>query len=314
MTPDQLLTFATIAEHGSISRAALALHLSQPAVSGQLRLLQDSFGEALYRRAGRGIELTDAGRQLATLARQFHHTWERSHRLRQALANLEHGRLALGASTTPASYVLPHLLAHFRRRHPGLEIQLVSGNTGDICRQLDQFDLAFIEGPVPADLAPDVAVRPWHRDELVVIVPPDHPLASGPGSAGNSAPLNLTQLAEWPLVLREPGSGVRQQVLQALHDAGIRPSIALELAGVEGVKEGVRAGLGIGFVSAMAMQRPDPDLITLRVAHPHSLERHLSVLIPHAEVASRAARRFTDACFDASAYNAPFAVRRAPAA
>ncbi len=310
MTPDQLLTFAAVAEHGSISRAALALHLSQPAVSGQLRLLQESFGEPLYRRAGRGIVLTEAGQQLAVLSRQFHHIWDRSRRLRLALANLEHGRLALGASTTPASYVLPHLLASFRREHPGLNIELVSGNTSDICRQLDQFDLAFIEGPLPTDLAPDVGVQPWHHDELVVIVPRNHPLARHQPQGK----LDLQRLAEWPLVLREPGSGVRQQVLQALQEAGVRPSIALELAGVEGVKEGVRAGLGVGFVSAMSMQRPDADLVSLYVGQPRPLDRHLNILIPHVEVASRAARRFLATCLDSTAYNASFAAHPAPAA
>lgn len=297
MTPDQLLTFATVATEANISRAAELLHLSQPAVSGQLRLLQESFGQPLYRRAGRGIELTAAGQQLAVLAKQLQQTYQRAVQLRAALADLQIGTIALGASTTPASYVLPHLLAEFRRQHSRINCALVTGNTTDICAHLARFDIAFIEGPVPADLPRHTHILPWHRDEIVAIVPPGHPLVALATQTDSAWPtLALKDLTPWPLVLRENGSGVRQQVLQALTEAEIEPNITIELAGVEGIKEGVRAGLGIGFVSAMSMQRPDPSLQALRIAHPKPLERHLTILIPHAEDISPLAQIFLSLC------------------
>ncbi|NEK55768.1 LysR family transcriptional regulator, partial [Rhizobium leguminosarum] len=109
MTPDQLITFAAVAEHRNISRAALALHLSQPAVSGQLRQLQDEFGEPLYLREGRGVRLTPAGEQLASYAARLRDTFRQAYAYRDALRGMEQGTLRIGASTTPASYLLPYL-------------------------------------------------------------------------------------------------------------------------------------------------------------------------------------------------------------
>ncbi|WP_154399559.1 LysR family transcriptional regulator, partial [Bordetella pertussis] len=110
MTPEQLLTFASVADAGNISRAAELLHLSQPAVSGQLRMLQDWFGEPLYRRSGHGIVLTAAGERLAEHARQLRQVYSQAGALRDAWRGLETGSLRLGASTTPASYLLPGLV------------------------------------------------------------------------------------------------------------------------------------------------------------------------------------------------------------
>ena len=122
MTPDQLITFAAVAEHRNISRASVALHLSQPAVSGQLRQLQDEFGEPLYLRDGRGVRLTPAGEQLASYAARLRDTWRQAHAYRDALRGMERGTLRIGASTTPASYLLPYLIAAFQRRYPDVTL------------------------------------------------------------------------------------------------------------------------------------------------------------------------------------------------
>src|SRR5690606_11762971 len=100
--------------------------------SGQLRLLHESFGQPLYRRKGRGIRLTTAGEQLASISRQLRQTYERARDLREAMADLQTGSLSIGASTTPASYLLPYVMADFRRRHPSVSVSLVSGNTTDV--------------------------------------------------------------------------------------------------------------------------------------------------------------------------------------
>src|SRR5690606_4298013 len=123
MTPDQLYTFAVVAAHGNISSAAKALHLSQPAVSGQLRLLRESFGEALYHREGRGIRLTPAGAELAVHAEQLRTLFEKA----RALGSAGGGTLRIGASTTPASFLLPYLVARFREDHPKVMIELRHG-------------------------------------------------------------------------------------------------------------------------------------------------------------------------------------------
>ncbi|MDM9559891.1 LysR family transcriptional regulator [Bordetella petrii] len=288
MTPDQLLTFAYVADTGNISRAAGLLHLSQPAVSGQLRLLQDWFGEPLYRRSGHGVALTAAGERLAEQARQLRQVYNQAHAAREAWRGLETGILRLGASTTPASYLLPALVADFRRRFPAVSLHLSDGNTRDIVERLPGLDLAFIEGEVPAGLPADTAVHRWQQDEVVAIVRADHPLAA-------KEQARLRDLADLPLVMREPGSGVRQLVERAFEAAALAPAVGLELAGVEGVKQAVRAGLGVGFVSRMSMQHEDGSLAVLRLA-PRPLTRTLSILVPHAKASARVAERFLQAC------------------
>ncbi|CAM3772321.1 LysR family transcriptional regulator [Bordetella sputigena] len=288
MTPEQLLTFAYVAEAGNISRAAELLHLSQPAVSGQLRALQEWFGEPLYRRSGHGIALTSAGERLVEHARQLRHAYAQARGVRDEWRGIASGSLRLGASTTPASYVLPALVAAFRARYPAVALQLSDGNTREIVQRLPQLDMAFIEGDIPAGLPADTAVYEWRADEVVAVVPADHDLAA-------RAVVGLADIAAYPLVMREQGSGVRGLVERAFQAEGLAPGVALELAGVEGVKQAVRAGLGIGFVSIMSMRHEDGALVALRVGT-GGLTRTLSILLPHASAPARAASLFLEMC------------------
>uniref|UniRef100_UPI0028A7D16C LysR family transcriptional regulator n=1 Tax=Pseudomonas sp. TaxID=306 RepID=UPI0028A7D16C len=208
MTPEQLITFATVAEHGNISHAAQALHLSQPAVSGQLRLLQDDFGEPLYQRAGRGVRLTAAGEQLLAHAQRLRETFRQAQALREAMRGLERGTLRIGASTTPASYLLPYLIADFHGQYPEVTVVTSHGNTTEILADLASVDIALIEGPAGHELPLGSEITPWHEDEIVAIVPRGHPLADTPEQT-------LAALGRYPLVLRENGSGVRQIVERA---------------------------------------------------------------------------------------------------
>ncbi len=292
MTPDQLLTFAVVAQHRNISRAATLLHLSQPAVSGQLRLLQESFGEALYHREGRGIELTPTGQQLAQYALRVQGSYGEAQAFRRALKGIEAGTLRLGASTTPASYMLPYLVAEFHGRHPGIRIEMLNGNTTEIMRGMTELDIAFIEGAVPTNLPTETGVHPWHRDDIVAIVPNTHPLAQ----LGTKS-VALEAIAAYPLIWREAGSGVRQVVEDAFAARKLEARIALELAGVEGVKEAVRAGMGIGFVSAMSMRHGDDILTSLSIRPAKLLSRHFSILVPNeAGGGSHASRAFLELC------------------
>ncbi|MFK4234667.1 LysR family transcriptional regulator [Pseudomonas guariconensis] len=289
MTPEQLITFATVAEHGNISHAAAALHLSQPAVSGQLKLLQEAFGEPLYQRAGRGVRLTAAGDQLLGHAQRLRETFLQAQALRDAMRGMERGTLRIGASTTPASYLLPYLIADFHARYPDIAITTTHGNTAEIVAALGELDIALIEGPPGQELPLGTSVTAWREDEIVAIVPSGHPLADG------AQVQTLQALGAYPLVLRESGSGVRQLVERAFAREGVPMRVALEIAGVEGVKEAVRAGMGIGFVSAMSIRHEDSALYRLGIA-PQPLTRRFSILMPHAATPSRAAGRFMGIC------------------
>ena len=300
MTPDQLITFAAVAEHRNISRAAVALHLSQPAVSGQLRQLQDEFGEPLYQRDGRGVRLTPAGEQLASYATRLRDTWRQAHAYRDALRGMEQGTLRIGASTTPASYLLPYLIADFHRRYPDVTLHAADGNTTEIVGALGSLDVAMIEGPVGMDLPPDTAVHAWREDEIVAIMPRTHPLAqmaSSGAKAGEDLRVELAACGTHPLVLRETGSGVRQIVERAFARAGVPMRVALEIAGVEGVKEAVRAGMGIGFVSAMSMRHENGALCLFSLS-PEPLTRRLSILVPHASAPARVVEQFLALCLN----------------
>jgi DNA-binding transcriptional LysR family regulator len=293
VTPDHLLTFAAVAEHLNISHAARALFLSQPAVSGQLRLLQEEFGEALYRREGRGIVLTAAGRQLALHAERMRGDFRQALAFRDALRSLEAGHLRIGASTTPASYLLPALIAEFHKRYGGVTIATRYGNSAEVLAALPELDIALIEGTVGENLPPGTSVHRWREDEIVAVVPASHPLAARP-----ERQVRLDELADYLLVLREVGSGVRQTVERAFAREGVMMRIAYELAGVEGIKEAVRAGMGVGFVSAMSMRHEDGALVALSVDGPHRLTRYLSVVVPHGAAPLRATERFVALCLD----------------
>ena len=331
MTPEQLLTFAAVAEYGNVSHAANALCLSQPAVSGQLRLLQESIGELLYQRVGRGIRLTEAGRGLALHAQGLRDNYRQALAFENALRSLKAGALRIGASTTPASYLLPYRIAEFHRRYPEISLSTIDGNTAEIVSALTRLDVAFIEGAVPEGLAAGVGVYPWLQDEVVAVVPSQHPLAQRRGSGAT-----LVELAAFPMIWREPGSGVRQSVERAFIRADVDVRVSLELTGVEGVKEAVRAGMGIGFVSALAMRHEDSALASVRILmgtgeaeskaenrkqlkaaaglnanpspnpnlnHSNGLTRSITILVPHQEAPSRVARAFLDICFASNESN-----------
>jgi len=288
MTPEQLISFSYIAEFGNISHAAQRLCLSQPAVSGQLAALQQSFGEPLYQRKGRGVVLTAAGQTLLAPAMAVRRAMEQAWACRLSSMQLMSGQLKLGASTTPASYLLPQQVARFRTAYPGVAVQMVDGNSQEIMSRLSSLDLAFIEGALPEHLLPGTAVHPWHEDEVLAVMPKDHPLAK-------KRDLDFRSLSQYPLVMRGVGSGVRRLVEEAFQASGIQLPAGLDLAGVEGIKQAVRAGLGIGFVSRLSLEHDDGALVGRRIGK-RGLLRTIHVLVPHAHATSRSAAVFLKQC------------------
>ncbi len=264
--------------------------MSQPAVSGQLRLLAESFGEVLYHRHGRGISLTPAGKQLVIYADRVRFAYEKALGLRDAWNNESGGVFRIGATTTPASYLLPHLIATFQRQFPNVQIAMRSGSTATIVRQLDEFDIGFVEGPISAQVPVDTMVMPWVTDQIVAIAPPQHELAA------YRTGISLEALAQYPIIQRESGSGMRRMIEAIFASHDIKVNVALDVANIEGVKEAVRAGMGIGFVSAMGMRRDDRTLTILPVAADVEVEfrRQFRILVTHHEVASRVCRTFLD--------------------
>jgi DNA-binding transcriptional LysR family regulator len=226
------------------------LYLTQPAVSLQIKALEEDLGVQLFDRSGAHITLTEAGRVLLGYSQQASALLAQAEQNIAALSGEHAGQLDLGASTTIAQYVLPRLLGEFRREHPRVHLTLISGNTEHIVDAVEKQKIAlgFIEGPARSR---DVKTEPFLEDELVLIASTAHELAER-----NS--ITCSELAAIPLLMRERGSGTRHVIEIALERLGVKRSslhIVMELDSTEAIKSAVEAGLGIGFVSRWAIAK-----------------------------------------------------------
>jgi DNA-binding transcriptional LysR family regulator len=253
----QLEVFVAVARREHVTAAARDVHLSQSAVSTALAELADRLGGPLFERAGRRLALNDRGRRLldeATDLLQRARDLEQRFRSPEAVA----GRLRLGASTTIGMYLLPELLARLTTAHPAVAIDLVVDNTETIAAGVADrgLDLGFVEGPVDDER---LTTLPWRKDQLRVFVAADHPLAK-------RRTLARRDWATHRWIVREPGSGTRAVLDRALRDRGLEIRGELTFGHSEAVKQGVRAGLGIGCLSELALRREldAGELIALR--------------------------------------------------
>jgi DNA-binding transcriptional LysR family regulator len=242
---EQLRVFVAVAERQHMTRAADALGLAQSAVSGAVASLEARYGTKLFHRIGRGIALTEAGTLFLTEAEAVLARAARAELVLSELGNLKRGTLTVQASQTIASYWLPRYLVRFREAHPGVDIKLSIGNTAQVATAVHEgaAELGFIEGAISdtALIAEEVA-----RDQLVILVAPDHPWV------GRERP-TLEQLALGPWVLREQGSGTRSAFEAAMSGFGLAEGslqVSLELPSNEAVRAAVEAGLGATALSA----------------------------------------------------------------
>lgn len=246
----RLTVFRAVARHLSFRKAADELYLTQPAVSQQIKALEDDLGTQLFDRSGAAVRLSPAGKTLLKYAQRSSNLLARAEHELASLNGGNAGSLSLGASTTIAQYVLPGLLSEFCRQHPRVFPTLLSGNTEHIVGAVEDRSLAlgFIEGPPHSR---DVKTEPFLEDELVLIAPAAHAWAR----RGSATP---AEIAAVPLLMRERGSGTRQVLEQALEHAGLKRRslrIAMELDSTEAIKSAVEAGFGVGFVSRWAIAK-----------------------------------------------------------
>ncbi len=267
--------FRSVARHLNFSRAAEELLLTQPAVTQQIKALEEELGVALFDRSGGRIQLTPGGIALLPFADRMKAMSE------EALATVagaygEHsGELALGASQTIGQYLLPHLIAAFRKSHPKVKVTALSGNTSAILEALaaGRIQLALIEGP---EHRKDLHIEPFMEDHMVLVVPASHEWAG--------QEIEVAMLQQEPLLMREFGSGSRRVIEQALAAAGVKAKdlqISMELDSTEGLLSAVEAGLGVTFVSRWAV-RNQLTLGTLKLAFVKELKlsRRFSLAYP----------------------------------
>ncbi len=236
----QLRVFEAVARLSSYTRAAEELHLSQPAVSMQVRQLEDAVGLALFERVGKSIVLTEAGRETYQYSRSINHSLQEMEEVMEALKGVSRGRLHVAVAST-VNYFAPRLLAAFHQRYPGITPKLDVTNRESLVRLLDAntVDIALMGVP-PENV--EVESEAFLANPLVVIAPPDHPLAG-------ARAIPLTRLAGEIFVMREPGSGTRQAMERFFKESGMAIRHGMQMTRNEAVKQAVRSGLGLSVVS-----------------------------------------------------------------
>jgi DNA-binding transcriptional LysR family regulator len=254
----QLKVFEAAARYLSFSRAAEELHLTQPAVSAQIRELQEHAGLPLFERVGRGLHLTAAGREMLVQSRaildQFRHAEEAMARLK----GIAGGTLSI-AVISAGDYFFPRVLAAFASRHPGVKLDLTVHNREGLLRCLDEnlADLAVMVRPPPSD---DVLAVPFAPHAYVIVASPEHSLAGA-----TSVP--MARILAEPFVVRERGSDTANAMREAFGPDYGNLQVAMEIASNETIKQAVIAGLGLSFLSehAIALEREMGRLAVLDV-------------------------------------------------
>jgi DNA-binding transcriptional LysR family regulator len=286
LTLRQLQVFEGVASHLNYSRAAEELYLSQPAVSMQIKQLEENIGLPLFEQMGKKIFLTEAGRELFRYSRNISQQLAEMEAVFDEMKGLEQGKLTLSVVNT-ANYFTPQLLARFCRLHPNINVILQVANRDAVLRQLadNNTDLAIMGRP-PEGL--DISAEPFMDNPLVVIAAPGHPLAG-------LKRVKFARLAQETFLSRERGSGTRSAMERVFAEHKIQPRIGMEMETNEAIKQAVQAGLGLGILSlhSVELELETGRLAMLNVEH--------FPLLRHWFVAHRSSKRLSGA---ASAFKA----------
>lgn len=286
MTLRQLEVFLAVARARSFRRAAERIALSQSALSQQVKELERELGASVFDRLGRTVALTEAGRLLEEHAQRLFATLQGARDAIGELRGLDRGSLVLGASSTPGIYLLPWLLGRFKRRYPRIDVALRIGNTREIEERVRTTDVDL--GIVGGHLAgfKETCVEASLTDRLVLIVPSTHRWA-------RKRTILPAELRDECLLQREEGSATRRVTEAMLERAGIAVRTCLELGHTEAIKQGVRAGLGVAFVSRYAV-RNEVAQGQLRALELKGLaiQRHFHVIRHEAKSLAPPARAF----------------------
>ena len=250
MADRRLQVFHAVARLLSFTKAAEVLHMTQPAVTFQIRQLEDQFDTRLFDRTHNRVSLTEAGRIVFEYAEKiFEQYSEMENAIREMTDDIS-GSLTIGASTTISEYMLPSLLGEFNAKNPDVRLRLRVSNTEGIVSMVENnvIDLGVVEGLVNNK---NLLVEVCRQDELVLIVPPNHPLA------GKDS-VTLKDIMEFPFICREEGSGTREVILDYMYSQGMEKhgmNTCLELGSPEAVKGAVEAGMGVSIVSSASISK-----------------------------------------------------------
>ena len=248
----QLKAFHAVALHGGFSKAAERLALTQPAISDQIRKLEEAYGSELFLRRRGGIELTPFARKLYAVTERMFEAEAQALELLSRAKGIEEGSLSIGADA--ATHVLP-LIRRFRERYPKISLRLVAGNSAQLLRRLDRFeiDFAVIAGTPPQQ---DYHARLLRDDAISAFTAATDPFAK-------RHEISFSEFAQQPVVLREEGSVTRNLLLDEAARRGLALANVMEIESREAAREAVASGMGIGIISTAEII-PDPRLHSLR--------------------------------------------------
>ena len=237
---NQFRAFYLAAREGSVTKAAEALHVTQPAVTMQIKTLQRDIGVNLFRKCGKNIELTDAGRSMYVYAERLFEIADEMEHVLRGYTELTEGSLTIGTTRSFARHLMPELLSLFQEEFPKIKVRLAEGNSQEIADGLLQYkyDLGII-GRLPIE--GKLKVVPYSQEEFCLVLPPGHDLA-------DQGEVSLEELRDEPLIIREVGSGSRHAILSMLESHGFSPRVVVEAGSNEFIKEYVIKGRGICFL------------------------------------------------------------------
>jgi molybdate transport repressor ModE-like protein len=282
---------------GSISAAAEVCQVSQPSATKQLKTLEAALGEQLVERNGRASQLTEAGQIVVGHATRVLDTLQGLEEELAALRGAETGTLALAASTTSGAYVMPSILQCFADRHPGVHVDISIGSSAWVAQRIAKREFSLgIAGEI--EFPAGVRAEPFLDDELVGIAAPDRIKLR----RGKAAP---AELERWTLLVREAGSSTRAVADRYLAKTGCHPTNRWELDSNEAIKRSVHAGLGIGFISKLAVEDEIErgELVGFRIDGTEPMRRSIHLLLPDDRDSTPSERAFIATLSDCCAVN-----------
>jgi DNA-binding transcriptional LysR family regulator len=280
----QLRFFNAVARHLSFAKAAVAMHVSAPAVTMQIKDLEAEVGMPLFERQGRKVSLTTTGEYMLVYSRKMLALLKDAEDAAARLQRIETGTLTIGLVGT-TTYFIPALLNQFLKEHEGIELKLMVGNRSELVQWLQnsEVDIAIM-GKAPDELP--TRAEPFAANPLVFVASPEHPLAGEMG-------LRAEDLRQQAFIVREPGSGTRSAMESFFTQARLQPRYSMELQSNDAIKQAVMANLGLGFLSlhTIALELQTKKLCVLPVTGA-PLVRAWNVVHPLSKLLSPAAEAF----------------------
>ena len=280
-----LQVFLSVSKHLNYTRAGEEINLSQPSVSVRIHQLESELRVKLFEQLGKKVVLTDAGQLLVPYANRVIAAVDDAHHAVDELQGLERGSLRIGASTTPGMYLVPQVVARFKRSHPKIDIHLRIKDTREVEDGVlnNEFDFGFVGGHLAAA---EVSAHAWLTDELLLVVSPDHRL-------GKKKTVRKQDLEGESFIVRESGSATRATIVAQLQQANFELDAVIEMENPESIKKAVQSGLGIAFISkfAIATELKAKTLTAIRVRD-LTINRELKIVHRKDKHLSRAALAF----------------------